>query len=146
MKTAMMLLMAAMILAACAQETGEDATVVADTVNPVTEPFDTRPDVALTQAGATAIVVLGDGSIGMPTGGLGPGPVVFTVQNTGTLLHTLSIQGSGEDAVSAVLDDTLDGGEESSLQIDLRPGTYVAWCSLHPDEPGERVEFTVEAP
>ena len=145
MKSVLML-MAVMIFAACAQESGEDATVVADTVNPVTAPFDTRPDVALTEAGATAIVVLGDGTIGMPTGKLGPGPVVFTLQNTGTLLHTLSIQGAGEDAVSAVLNDPLDAGEESSLQIDLVPGTYVAWCSLHPDEPGERVEFTVEAP
>ena len=144
MKTVLMLLMAAMIFAACAQETGEDATVVADTVNPVTEPFDTRPDVALTEAGATAIVILGEGTIGLPT--LGPGPVVFTVQNTGTLLHSLSIQGTGEEAVSAVLNDPLDAGEESSLQLDLLPGTYVAWCSLHPDEAGERVEFTVAAP
>lgn len=145
MKTVLMLLMAAMIFAACAQETGEDATVVADTVNPVTEPLDTRPDVALTEAGATAIVILGEGTIGLPSE-IGPGPVVFTVLNTGTLLHTLSIQGSGEEAVSAVLNDPLEAGEESSLQIDLLPGTYVAWCSLHPDEAGERVEFTVEAP
>jgi hypothetical protein len=146
MRTVLMLLMAALIFAACAQETGEDATVAADTVNPVTEPFDTRPDVALTEAGATAIVILGEGTIGLPTERLGPGPAVFTVQNTGTLLHTLSIQGTGEDAVSAMLNDPLDAGEESSLQIDLLPGTYVAWCALHPDEPGERVEFTVEAP
>lgn len=146
MKTVLMILVAMMVFAACAQEAGEDATIVADTVNPVAEPFDTRPDVALTEAGATAVVVLGDGTIGFPTEAIGPGPVVFTIQNSGTLLHSLSIQGSGENAVSAVLQDPVDAGEESSLQIDLVPGSYVAWCALHPDEPGERVEFTVEAP
>ncbi|MFN2238575.1 MAG: hypothetical protein ABR524_04230, partial [Thermoanaerobaculia bacterium] len=103
-------------------------------------------NLALTQAGATAIVIIGDGSIGLPTERLGPGPAVFTVQNTGTLLHTLSVQGEGQDAVSAALDDALDAGEESSLQIDLVPGNYVAWCSLHQDEPGERAEFTIESP
>jgi hypothetical protein len=146
MRTVLMLLMAALLFAACAQEAGEDAAVVGDTVNPVNAPLDTRPDVALTQAGATAIVVMGDGNIGMPTERLGPGPAVFTVQNTGTLLHTLSIQGEGENAVSAGLSNPLDAGEESSLQIDLVPGNYVAWCSLHADQPAERVEFTVERP
>lgn len=145
MRTVLMLLMAAMIFAACAQETGEDAAVVADTVNPVTEPLDSRPDVPLTEAGATAIVILGEGTIGLPSE-IGPGPVVFTVQNTGTQQHSLSIQGSGENAVSAVLANSLDAGAESSLQVDLLPGDYVAWCSLHPDDAGERVEFTVEAP
>ncbi|MCA1734055.1 MAG: hypothetical protein LC732_10695 [Acidobacteria bacterium] len=48
--------------------------------------------------------------------------------------------------MSAALDDALDAGEESSLQIDLVPGNYVAWCSLHQDEPGERAEFTIESP
>lgn len=143
MRTFVILLLGAMVFAGCAQESGEDATVVAD---PVAASLDSRPDVATTEAGATAAVVLGDGTLAFPTDRLGPGPVVFTVQNSGTLLHTLSVEGSADNAASGVLGENLDPGAEATMQVDLQPGTYVAWCSLHSDEAGERVEFIVEAP
>ncbi|MFN2442425.1 MAG: hypothetical protein ABR517_07055 [Thermoanaerobaculia bacterium] len=61
-------------------------------------------------------------------------------------MRTLSVEGSADNAASGVLGENLDPGAEATMQVDLQPETYVAWCSLHPEEAGESVEFIVEAP
>lgn len=116
-----------------------------DTVSPVSEPMvtNTAPVVAETEAGATLVVILEDNTIGMPTEGIAPGPVVFTVRNAGQQLHSFAIEGPG---VNARLEDNLANGEEATLGVTFQRGSYRAWCPAHENVPGEAVQFQVTAP
>ncbi len=116
-----------------------------DTVSPVSEPMvtNTAPVVAETEAGATLVVVLEDNTIGMPTEGIAPGPVVFTVRNGGQQLHSFAIAGPG---VTAQLADNLANGEEGTMEVTFQAGSYRAWCPLHENVAGENLQFAVAAP
>ncbi|HYQ89128.1 MAG TPA: hypothetical protein VEU09_05815 [Candidatus Binatia bacterium] len=55
-----------------------------------------------------------------------PGPVVFQVTNSGKVPHALEIEGRGlEKSTSRILP-----GASATLALDLRPGTYEAYCPI----------------
>src|SRR5258706_7731051 len=55
-----------------------------------------------------------------------PGPVVFQVTNSGKVPHALEIEGRGlEKRTSRILP-----GASATLTLDLRPGTYEAYCPV----------------
>lgn len=148
MKTAIAATIAILMLVACAQEQPEGAT---ETRNPVNEPLvGSRPTIADAETGATVAVVLEDNTIGLPAEGIGAGPAVLTVENAGTQMHSLTVAQAGleggEEGFSALLGENLESGERATMEVSFTPGTWVAWCPLHEDQPGERVEFTVEQP
>lgn len=95
---------------------------------------------ALVESGATIAVALEDKRIAVSSA-LSPGPVIFTIANTGTQLHSFAIEG-GE--LSRSLEVNLEAGESGTLDVTLPEGVFVAYCPVlkHRDE-GESVEIEV---
>lgn len=100
-----------------------------------TEP---EPEIA---AGATAIVMLQDGTIAVPEGPLAPGPVVFTVEDRGTEVHNLFIEGQDADRAA---EEPIAAGESTTLDVTLEPGEYTLYCPvLDHRTRGEEAKITV---
>ncbi len=51
----------------------------------------------------------------------------FVVENRGTMLHNLTIEGPGIDEQSS---PTLDAGTDGDLTVALQKGTYELTCSV----------------
>ncbi len=100
------------------------------------------PTAAATQASnATSVDVrLSEFKVDMPTT-LHAGTVTFRVTNAGTIAHSFQIDGQG---ISKRLEGTLNPGQSATLQVDLKPGTYQAFCPVdgHRDQ-GMNVAVTV---
>jgi hypothetical protein len=60
-------------------------------------------------------------------GSLRPGTIRFVVSNVGTGRHALAIEGKG---VSVRLDDTIEPGHSSALDVRLEPGSYRVYCPV----------------
>ena len=125
-----LLALLAMLMAGCPEEqTEEDAVVVVPPedngvdpgMDPGVEPG-TIPDADET----TVEVVLLDGEIQMPAT-LAAGPTIFEVMNNGQMMHNLEIEGQG---IEAMLDEDLNPGESGTMEVDLVPGEYVAYCPV----------------
>jgi len=58
---------------------------------------------------------------------LSAGRTIFTVINTGSMLHGFEIEGKG---IEEEIDPGLDAGETKTLELDLRPGTYRVYCPV----------------
>lgn len=54
------------------------------------------------------------------------GKVSFKVKNTGSVPHAFALQGEGITKSS----QTIDGGGATTLEVDLKPGTYKTWCPV----------------
>lgn len=123
----------------CTREEGPqvDDPLTEDTAVITTAQTAETPEVAI---GTTVAVALEDKRIAVaPT--LPPGPVIFTIANSGTELHSFAIE--GED-IARSLDSNLESGQSDTLEVILREGTYTAFCPIlqHRDE-GESVEINV---
>jgi len=96
--------------------------------------------------GEPITVSLIDGKIEMPASITG-GSVTFQVTNNGTLEHSLVIEGVDNPAFSASLDHTLQPGQSATLQVELAPGAYKAYCPVddHIDL-GMLLDLTVTEP
>ena len=55
-----------------------------------------------------------------------PGEVTFELTNDGGAPHALEIEGNGVEESS----DTIDGGDSTSLTVDLEDGTYEIYCPV----------------
>ena len=55
------------------------------------------------------------------------GATTFNVTNSGKETHGFEIEGSG---IEKALKPRLKKGESSSLQVDLKPGTYKVYCPV----------------
>jgi hypothetical protein len=93
------------------------------------------------ESGVPVAVTLQDNTLGIQTS-IPPGPVVFTVQNSGTQQHSLAIEGEN---VSRQLDPKLDAGQSGSMEITLVAGqTYRVYCPvLDHATKGEQVDVQV---
>lgn len=99
------------------------------------------PEVA---SGTTLIVVLGDGSIGVQDESIPPGPAILTVENRGTQLHNLFIEG---EQINRAAGDPIAAGGSSTVDVMLRPGTYTLYCPvLDHRQKGEEKQITVSQP
>jgi uncharacterized cupredoxin-like copper-binding protein len=58
---------------------------------------------------------------------IGTGATTFNVTNTGNEIHGFEIEGNG---VEKALKPRLKKGENGSLQVDLKPGTYKVYCPV----------------
>lgn len=122
-----MIVIAAVLLAACQQET---AKMTQDTPPQNEAPTQTVtvPEVG-SQAPAAApmqAVQLIEYSIRMPQA-VTAGKQAFHVVNNGKELHSFEIEGNG---VHARLPSDLSAGSESHLDVDLKPGTYTVYCPV----------------
>lgn len=111
----------AVMLVAC----GGDEKASSEELRPMDEP--SRGPVAVAETGQTVVVSIDDNVIGM-NDTLPPGPTVFTVTNNGSKPHNFVI---AQDILDWRLDQDLQPGQTSSVQVDLKAGTtYRASCPL----------------
>ena len=93
------------------------STGSADTKSTVTVPNSTNGSVD---------VKLTEYKIEMPAL-IGAGATTFNVTNSGKETHGFEIEGSG---IEKALKPRLKKGENGSLQVDLKPGTYKVYCPV----------------
>jgi plastocyanin len=69
------------------------------------------------------------------------GEVTFEITNDGSIPHNLEVEGDGVEEVS----DTINGGESTTLAVDLGAGEYEIYCNIgdHADQ-GMEGTLTVE--
>lgn len=73
------------------------------------------------------------------------GAVTFEVSNQGTTAHSFAILGASEKEVSEKrMEETIAPGDTGTLEVELGPGTYQAYCPVSGHSEKEGVEFTVE--
>lgn len=77
-------------------------------------------------AGNTVEVKLTEFKIEMPST-LSAGPTTFKVTNTGKAEHSFEFEGQG---MEKKLGSDLGPGETKTLQADLKPGAYEAYCPV----------------
>lgn len=66
-------------------------------------------------------------SIEVPSDTLAPGAYTVAVENAGGTEHDLVIKGPGVDEART---EVLDGGQQGTVTVALRSGTYELWCSV----------------
>ena len=99
------------------------------------------PDVS---AGTTVLVVLEDNSLGLPGQPIPPGPAVLNVENRGSQLHNLFVEGEG---INRAAGDNIAAGGSANVDVVFKPGTYTFYCPvLNHRENGEQATITISAP
>jgi uncharacterized cupredoxin-like copper-binding protein len=92
------------------------------------EPGDTKTAAAVPDTAKGSVEVkLTEYKIEMPAS-VGAGVTTFKVTNAGEETHGFEIEGNGTEKA---LKPRLKKGESSSLQVDLKPGTYKVYCPVH---------------
>lgn len=69
------------------------------------------------------------------------GPVVFSIQNSGTSDTDFSLLGANAEVIGEV--ENIGPGVSRDLIIDVQTGTYVTSCTITRDSERIRAEFTV---
>ena len=96
------------------------------------------PDV---DSGTTVLVMLSDGSIAVREQTIPPGPAILTVENRGTGVHNLFVEGEG---ISRAAGDNIAAGGSATVDVNFKAGTYTMYCPvLDHREKGEQVTVTV---
>jgi uncharacterized cupredoxin-like copper-binding protein len=99
------------------------------------------PDVV---AGTTVLVLLQEGSLAVQEQSIPPGPAILTVENRGTEVHNLYIEGEG---ISRAAGDTIAQGATASVDVNFKPGTYTLYCPIADHRTkGEEVTLTIGTP
>jgi uncharacterized cupredoxin-like copper-binding protein len=92
------------------------------------EPGDTKTAAAVPDTAQGSVEVkLREYKIEMPAS-VGAGVTTFKVTNAGEETHGFEIEGNG---IEKALKPRLKKGGSSSLQVDLKPGTYKVYCPVH---------------
>ena len=92
------------------------------------EPGDTKTAATVPDTAKGSVEVkLTEYKIEMPAS-VGAGATTFQVTNKGEETHGFEIEGNG---IEKALKPRLKKGESGSLQVDLKPGTYKAYCPVH---------------
>ncbi len=106
------------------------------------EPGDTKTAAAVPDTAQGSVEVkLTEYKIEMPAS-VGAGVTTFKVTNAGEETHGFEIEGNG---IEKALKSRLKKGGSSSLQVDLKPGTYKVYCPVHGHKMrGMSVDLTVK--
>ena len=106
------------------------------------EPGDTKTAAAVPDTAQGSVEVkLTEYKIEMPAS-VGAGVTTFKVTNAGEETHGFEIEGNG---IEKALKPRLKKGGSSSLQVDLKPGTYKVYCPVHGHKMrGMSVDLTVK--
>jgi plastocyanin len=160
MKRIALLLLSLLILAACRGETAEEkkttwlgtpepGATTAENTDTATGTHPASPGgtalVPGVTSGTTVLVMLNDNSIAMPQQAIPPGPAVLTVENRGSDVHNLFIEGPG---VNRAAGDAIPEGRSATVDVTFAPGTYTFYCPIgdHRTTNGEQVQVTIAAP
>ncbi|HEX2061541.1 MAG TPA: hypothetical protein VHK90_12440 [Thermoanaerobaculia bacterium] len=99
------------------------------------------PDV---DTGTTVLVLMEDNSIAVREQAIPPGPAVLTIENRGSEVHNLFVEGEG---ISRAADNPVPEGQSATMDVVFRPGTYTLYCPiLDHRTKGEEVTITIAAP
>ena len=99
------------------------------------------PDVT---SGTTVLVVLEDNSLALPGQPIPAGPAVLNVENRGSQVHNLYVEGAG---ISRAAGDNIEAGKSATVDIIFQPGTYAFYCPVpNHRENGEQTTLTIAAP
>jgi hypothetical protein len=142
------LLLASLLVLAIACGNKESATDTAATLDTAATDSATHPAspggealVPEVVSGTTVLVMLSDGSIAVREQSIPPGPAILTVENRGTGVHNLYVEGEG---ISRAAGDNIDVGGTSTVDVNFKAGNYVMYCPvLNHREKGEEVSVTV---
>lgn len=142
------LLLASLLVLAIACGNRESATDTAATLDTAATDSATHPAspggealVPDVVSGTTVLVMLSDGSIAVREQSIPPGPAVLTVENRGTGVHNLFVEGEG---ISRAAGDNIAAGASASVDVNFKAGTYTMYCPvLDHREKGESVTVTV---
>jgi hypothetical protein len=142
------LLLASLLVLAIACGNKESATDTAATLDTAATDAATHPAspggealVPEVVSGTTVLVMLSDGSIAVREQSIPPGPAILTVENRGTGVHNLYVEGEG---ISRAAGDNIDVGGTSTVDVNFKAGNYVMYCPvLNHREKGEEVSVTV---
>jgi uncharacterized cupredoxin-like copper-binding protein len=106
------------------------------------EPGDTKTAATVPDTATGSVEVkLTEYKIEMPAS-VGAGVTTFKVTNAGEETHGFEIEGNG---IEKALKPRLKKGGSSSLQVDLKPGTYKVYCPVHGHKTrGMSVDLTVK--
>jgi hypothetical protein len=85
-----------------------------------------RANAAERQKSSTVQVSLSEWKVSLTPKSVPPGPVVFEVSNSGTISHALEIEGRGVEKSTS----RITPGATATLSLDLRAGTYEAYCPI----------------
>jgi uncharacterized cupredoxin-like copper-binding protein len=126
----------------------ETAGTAADTTAAATATHPASPGgtalVPEVESGTTVLVMLADNSIAVREQAIPPGPAVLTIENRGSEVHNLFVEGPG---VSSAAGDTIPEGKSATLDVNFKPGTYMLYCPVaNHREKGEQVTVTIAAP
>ena len=127
---------------AVTETTDTAAAIMTDTATHPGSPGGTAlvPDVA---AGTTVLVLLEDKSIAVREQSIPPGPAVMTIENRGSELHNLFIEGEG---ISRAADNPIPQNGSGTLDVMFKPGTYTLYCPVGEHRTrGEQVQITIAA-
>lgn len=93
------------------------------------------------EAGTTVLVMLNDNSIAVPEQSIPPGPAVLTIENRGSGVHNLVIEGEGIDATAG---ETIPQGQSRTMEVQFKPGTYTLFCPIADHrQKGEEIKVTI---
>ncbi len=150
-------LLASLLVVACRKETPEEKNTT--WLGTTTDTSGTAPDTASAThpaspggtalvpdvaAGTTVLVMLNDNSIAVPQQAIPPGPAVLTVENGGTDVHNLFVEGPG---ISVAAGDPITEGKSATVEVTFQPGTYTFYCPLGDHRTnGEEAKVTIAAP
>ena len=96
------------------------------------------PDVV---SGTTVLVMISDGSIAVREQAIPPGPAILTVENRGSGVHNLFIEGEG---ISRAAGDSIAEGASGTVDVNFKAGSYTLYCPvLDHRQKGEQVQVTV---
>lgn len=97
------------------------------------------PDVS---AGTTVLVMLSDNSIAVREQSIPAGPAVLTIENRGSGVHNLFIEGEG---VNKAAEASIAQGQSATLDVQFKPGTYTLYCPVADHrQKGEQIQIQIQ--
>lgn len=122
--------------------TAADTTAAATATHPAS-PGGTAVVPSVT-GGTTVLVLLNDNSIAVREQAIPPGPAVLTVENRGSDVHNLFIEG---EQINRAAGDAIPEGRSATVDVIFRPGTYTLYCPIGDHrQKGEQIQVTIAAP
>jgi uncharacterized cupredoxin-like copper-binding protein len=148
MKKSLLLAVLLVISAACRNEHADPADTAGTAVNTSATESATHPAspggealVPDVVSGTTVLVMLSDGSIAVREQTIPPGPAILTVENRGTGVHNLFIEGEG---ISRAAGDNIAEGASGTVDVNFKAGSYTLYCPvLDHRQKGEQVQITI---
>lgn len=120
----------------CAEEPEVETSTVGDTGATETTLEEEVP--RLPDGSEPVQVTLSNMNIDMPST-LPEGTTLFTVSNEGDTEHSFEVEGQG---MEKALDEPLQAGEVTTIEVDLVPGEYRVYCPVD-DHASQGMEMTL---